>query len=120
MKILIAEDEIFTAMWIIGHLRKLGHDVGEPVATGEEAVKRAEEESPDFILMDIRLGGKIDGIEAAQRILAHRTIPIAFMTGYSSQAIKARAANLKPVAYFNKPLPMDEVENLLRTILPDT
>ena len=49
-------------------LESLGYDVPARVASGEEAVKRAEELKPDLVLMDIILKGEIDGIEAAKQI----------------------------------------------------
>jgi CheY-like chemotaxis protein len=118
-KILVVEDEVFTALWITDHLRQLDYDVGEPAATGAEAVQRAQAENPDFILMDIRLVGEMDGIEAAQKILAQRPTLIAFMTGYSDPKVKARAARLNPVAYLQKPFLMKDLDNLLATALPD-
>ncbi len=117
-KILVVEDEIFTALWITDHLRRLDYDVGEPAATGVEAVQRARAEKPNFILMDICLVGEMDGIEAARQILTQQPIPIAFMTGYSSQEVKARAVRLKPVAYLLKPILMKDLDELLVAVLP--
>jgi CheY-like chemotaxis protein len=118
-KILIVEDEIFTALWISDHLKKLGYNVGEPVVTGEDAVKRAAEEQPDLIFMDIRLAGAMDGIAAAEEILSRQNIPIAFITGYSKKEIIERTKKLNPVAYLDKPLQMYEVEAVLAAVLPN-
>ena len=53
-RILIVEDEAIIAMEIENQLQNLGYDVTSIVDTGEKAIKKAEEDKPDLILMDIR------------------------------------------------------------------
>ncbi|MBV9085430.1 MAG: response regulator [Acidobacteriaceae bacterium] len=48
------------------------------VTSAEEAIVLAAEANPDLILMDIRLGGKMDGIEAARRIWERLRVPVVF------------------------------------------
>lgn len=64
-RILVVEDEIIVAENIRSRLRHFGYEVPVVVDSGEEAVQRAGEIRPDLILMDIRLAGEMDGIEAA-------------------------------------------------------
>ncbi|MBP7737626.1 MAG: response regulator [Spirochaetes bacterium] len=113
IRVLIVEDEIFIAMSLEMELKQERYGVCRRVATGEEAVAIAQEESPDVILMDIRLAGAIDGIEAAKRIRAFSDIPIIFMTGYQSKAIEERAKALHPLGFFVKPVQVNKLKPLI-------
>ncbi|MBF0525976.1 MAG: response regulator, partial [Deltaproteobacteria bacterium] len=66
-------------------------------------MKKAEEYRPDLILMDIMLGGEIDGIEVAKQTQSSLEIPIVFATGYDDQTILDRAKLLNPAGYILKP-----------------
>ncbi len=103
-RILIVEDEGMIAMCLELELKQAGYEICQWVAKGEDAVRIAQRESPDCILMDIRLAGDIDGIEAAQQIQAQTDIPIIFMTGYPDKAVEERAKKLSPLGYFIKPI----------------
>ena len=81
IKVLIVEDEAILGLLLSRSLGRLGYEVGEPIATGEEALRRTEQEQPDVVLMDIRLAGAMDGIEAAREITARYGTPIIFMNG---------------------------------------
>jgi CheY-like chemotaxis protein len=113
IKILVVEDEAFTARNLKIELEDLGYAVLEPIAKGEDAVPVAIEENPDLILMDIRLAGGLDGIEAAERIIAKKKIPIAFMTGYATEEIKERALKIYPLAYLEKPVDIDTINQIV-------
>ncbi len=115
-QILIVEDEVMIAMCLEMELKRVGYDVCQRVATGEEAVVVAEQASPDVILMDIRLAGEIDGIEAAQQIQACSSIPIIFMTGYPDKAVEERAKQLNPLGYFVKPLRLQRIQPLIDSV----
>ncbi len=109
ISILIVEDEVLTAMLLETELKKAGYTVCQQVVTGEEAVSVAQQDSPDIILMDIRLAGEIDGIEATRQIQAFAAIPVIFMTGYPDQETMNRARALHPAAYFMKPVLVAEL-----------
>ncbi len=101
--ILIVEDEIITARDIEAKLQKIGYEVCEIAATGEEAIKYAEEYSPDLILMDIQLEGKMDGIEAADKISKSFDIPIVYLTAQTDLMTLHRAKITEPQGYIVKP-----------------
>ena len=82
-RILVVEDESVIAMDIQGGLKSLGYDVPVIASSGEEAIQQVEAVHPDLILMDIVLGGDMDGVEAAKRIYAGHNIPIIYLTAYS-------------------------------------
>jgi two-component system, response regulator PdtaR len=112
-RILIVEDEAISAMALEKLLQNLGCVVVGIVATGENAVAIAKAEKPDIIAMDIRLAGKMDGVDAATLITSELGIPIIFMTGYDDGAIKARAISLKPLGYVVKPLDLKKIKAAL-------
>jgi CheY-like chemotaxis protein len=116
VRILIVEDEIITSIMISENLKLNGFIICDIAATGEDAVKKATQEHPDVILMDIRLAGKIDGIEAAQQILMKKFVPILFMTGYSNEDFIKRTAELNSCGYINKPVIIAKVIEIINSI----
>ncbi|MFW6140770.1 MAG: response regulator [Acidobacteriota bacterium] len=109
IKVLVVEDEVIVAQYLRMELEANGYEVCGYVATGEEAIQKAKKEEPDLILMDIHLAGRTDGIEAAQKILEHRKIPIIFMTGYSQMEVAAREKNLNPTRFLSKPVEVEKI-----------
>ena len=73
----------------------LGHSVVGTVASGARAISEAERARPDLILMDVRLADDVDGLTAAERILAHRRVPIVFTTAYSDRQVIDRIREMK-------------------------
>lgn len=112
-RILIVEDEAISAMLLARTLADIGYSVAKIVATGEDAIESAETDRPDIIAMDIRLAGKLDGIDAASAIAAKLNIPIIFMTGYDDRATRDRAMRLKPLCYMVKPLDLEKFRDLM-------
>lgn len=102
-KVLIVEDEGILALNVQKLLIKLGYDAGAIATSGEEAIEKAESFRPDIVLMDIHLHGKIDGIEAAERIRKTLDIPIVYTTAYSDEETTERAKLTEPSAYLLKP-----------------
>ena len=116
-KILIVEDEIIVAMGVEQKLLDLEYNVVDIVDTGEDAVKRASQLRPDLILMDIVLKGKMDGIEAAQRIHDNLDIPIIYLTAYSDDEVLKRARVTEPYGYMIKPFRKSEVKAYIEMAL---
>ncbi len=119
LKILIVEDEVLTAIVMKKKLENAGYQVAQSVTTGEDAVLTVKEMTIDIVLMDIRLAGEIDGIEAATKIQNLREIPIIFLTGYNDAETKKRANALEPLAILIKPVEMTDVVNILERIQGD-
>ncbi|MCC6397596.1 MAG: response regulator, partial [Bacteroidetes bacterium] len=103
VSVLVVEDEAIVAADIRLALLGAGYDVVGPVATGPEAIDLALTQSPDIILMDVKIRGSMDGITAAERILEKIDIPFIFATSFSDQATIDRANRLKPQAVVFKP-----------------
>lgn len=103
VRILVVEDEFVIAASIKSLLTKLGYEVIDLIAKGEDAVRVAVEEEPDLILMDIALGGEIDGIEATRQIASRVNIPVIYLTAFSQSEILDRAKFTKPYGFLVKP-----------------
>ena len=101
--ILVVEDEMLVAMDIRNKLKALGYEVRGVVATGEEAIRRAEETRPDLVLMDIQLNGRINGVEAARVIRQQFRLPVVFLTAYHDSETLEQVKDVDPSGYLLKP-----------------
>ncbi|MCD6162937.1 MAG: PAS domain S-box protein [candidate division Zixibacteria bacterium] len=102
-QIMIVEDEIIVAKSIQNRLKSLGYSVPAIASSGEEAIQKAKETNPDLLLMDIRLKGNIDGVEAARRINDNQSVPVIYLTAYADDNTLNRAKNTEPYGYLLKP-----------------
>jgi len=113
-RILIVEDDLIISLTTEKMIEKLGYQVVGCVTTGEEAVKAAEENKPDVILMDIRLNGQMDGIEATSEILnSVKDTRVIYVTGNTDQAYRERAEKTGYEAYLIKPLRIDDLKSII-------
>ncbi len=101
--ILLVEDNVIVAFDMQQRLQQLGYSVQGIVASGEEAVETVARQEPSLILMDIFLEGRMDGIEAAQKILERSQIPIIFLTGHDDEETLGRAKITETFGYIIKP-----------------
>ncbi len=102
-KILIVEDQGIEALDIQHRLSNLGYRTPEIAFSGEEAVKKAQETCPDLVLMDIMLGGEMDGVMAARQIQACCGIPVIYLTANANEDTIQRAKMTHPYGYIVKP-----------------
>ena len=107
--ILVVEDEWAVTKQICSDLNSFGYKVCSTASTGDEAIRKVEEERPDLILMDIVLKGKMDGIEAAKQIALQSDIPIIYLTAYTKPEYIERAKQTKPFGYLVKPFKENEL-----------
>ncbi|MBN1167956.1 MAG: response regulator [Methanospirillaceae archaeon] len=116
-KILTVEDEAVNSIVLEKTLRELGYDVAGNAFDAEEAIAMARDEKPDLILMDIRIQGEKDGIEAAKEIYALYNIPIIYLTAHSDDETIKRAVESGPFGYLIKPFKEKELySNIEMTI----
>ncbi len=101
--ILIVEDESIVAQDIQMTLEELGYQVVAIADSGELAIQVAINLQPNLILMDIRLLGEMDGIEAAFFITEQVNIPIVYLTAHGDEETLARAKLTTPFGYLIKP-----------------
>lgn len=117
---MVVEDEGVVSIDIRNMLKKAGYNIAAVAFQGEEAVTKAEQSSPDLVLMDIGLKGEIDGIEAAKRIRDRLHIPVVFLTGFADEVTKAKAQEVNPSGFIIKPINEEELNQTLEDILKKT
>lgn len=103
LKIMIVEDNTTVAEDCRECLENVGHQVTSIQATGEEAIEAAATDSPDAVLMDIKLRGEMDGIQAASKIYNQYEIPVLFLSAYSDNELLQRAKESGSFGYLVKP-----------------
>jgi PAS domain S-box-containing protein len=116
-KILVVEDENIVAMDIERGLRHLGYSVVGRASRGEDAIEQAAEHQPDLVLMDIRLKGALDGVEAADRIRRQFSIPVVFLTAYADEPTLERAKRAEAYGYLLKPFEESELHSVIEVAL---
>jgi CheY-like chemotaxis protein len=114
--ILIVEDERLIAVDLQRRLTRLGHTVVALAASGVEAIQQALALHPDVVLMDIRLQGDMDGVEAAQQIHASAAIPVVFMTAYVDEDTQRRVRATSPWDCLYKPFTPHQVQSALAQV----
>ena len=102
MRILVAEDETIIRLDLRELLERSGFDVCAEAKDGVEAVELARAEQPDLALLDVKMP-RLDGIEAARRILDERPIPIVMLTAYGQEELVSRAVEAGVFGYLVKP-----------------
>ena len=117
IRILIVEDEGLIARDIENMVRQAGYEICAVAGTGEEAVEKAETTHPDLILMDIILGGEMDGVEAAEKIRDQFSLPIIYLTAHTDENTLQRAKLTEPVGYTLKPVEQKELMTVIEMAL---
>ena len=102
LRILIAEDETIIRLDLRGLLEGAGFEVCAEERDGEEAVELARSERPDLAVLDVKMP-RLDGIEAARRIIDERPIPIVMVTAYGEAELVSRAVEAGVFGYLVKP-----------------
>jgi CheY-like chemotaxis protein len=117
-RILIVEDELLVAWHLESLARELNLEVSGLVPDGDGAIEQAIDLDVDLVLMDIRLAGRMDGIEAARRIRAQRDTPIIFITAHGDSANRAHIERVLPGApVLAKPITADRLRVAVATVL---
>jgi PAS domain S-box-containing protein len=116
-RILIVEDGLIIAEDLRRRCEALGYAVTGIAATGEDAVFIADRTRPDLVLMDIRLKGTMDGIEAGRQIRGSFDIPIVYATSSSDEATLVRAKETDPFGYLLKPVEPRELHATIELAL---
>lgn len=102
-RILIVEDGALIAARLGLMLEDLKYPSPTIVSSGEEALSHVAKQRPDLILMDIGLGGQMDGIEAAEKIWIQYEVPAIFLTGRADNRTLQRARLAEPLGFLLKP-----------------
>ncbi len=110
----IVEDEMIIAHDLKAKLVNLGYDVLGIDSKGESAIEnianlQESKKEPDIVIMDVRLAGKMDGIEAARILTENYNCGIIFLTSMNKNEVFAKSFSLKPYAYLFKPVDIDQI-----------
>ena len=116
-RILIVEDDRVVARDIQQQLSKIGHTVVGITPRGEDVVPLAIQWQPNLVLMDIRLEGGIDGIDAAQHIRERCGIPVIYLTAYADDQTLRRAGITEPFGYLLKPFESSQLRTAIEMAL---
>src|SRR5262245_51637429 len=101
-RILVVEDQGLIAADIENTLKKLGYVVVGNVSSGADAISRSDQLRPELVLMDVRLQGEIDGIQAAEIIRDRFNVPVVYLTAPDEETILL-AKKTTPFGYLVKP-----------------
>jgi CheY-like chemotaxis protein len=101
---MVVEDERIVAVALADQLRSQGYEIVANLGRAEQAIDRAVRAPPDLMLVDINLGGGIDGIEVVQRVCEHVRVPAVFMTAYADERTMERVARVTPIPCVRKPI----------------
>ena len=116
-RILVVEDETIVALDLETFLEQLGYTVTATVHSGEGAINKVAETHPDLVLMDIRLQGDMDGVEAARLIRTRFSVPIIYVTAYRNEADSDRAKAITHTSFVLKPFDQRDLEAAIWRVL---
>ena len=114
MRVLIAEDETIIRLDLRALLERAGFEVCAEARDGEEAVELARETQPEVAVLDVKMP-RLDGIEAARRILDERPIPIVMLTAYGQDELVSRAIEAGVFGYLVKPFREQDLLPAIKT-----
>jgi two-component system, response regulator PdtaR len=114
LRILIAEDETIIRLDLRDLLERAGFEVCAEARDGLEAVALARSAKPDLAVLDVKMP-RLDGIEAARRILDEQAIPIVMLTAYGQDELVSRAVEAGVFGYLVKPFRESDLLPAIRT-----
>ena len=117
-RVVVVEDEGITRLQLRKILIQAGLQVVGMAANAQEGIAIVLNERPDIVLMDINMPGDLNGLDAAERILATERICIIMLTAFSEEEYKQRAQRMGTCGYIEKPINRDvlfpQIEAALR------
>jgi CheY-like chemotaxis protein len=116
-RILIVEDEALTVLALKRELAELGYEVAGDASTAADALRAAEDNRADLVLMDIQLDGGISGVAAAAAIRGHLDVPVVFLTAHAAAETLARAVEAGAFGYLLKPYTVPELKAAIEIAL---
>jgi two-component system, response regulator PdtaR len=119
IKVLIVEDNRMLGLINRKGLERLGYNVVGIAVSGNAAIDAVKQHHPDVIIMDIRLEGEMDGVDAMVAIGKFSSTPAIYLTGNSDQIYKDRASKTNMLAFCVKPVYFEELDAHLKKIQPN-
>jgi chemotaxis response regulator CheB len=115
-RILIVEDEATQCIDLEDQVRSLGYAVMAAVSSGEDALLAAQE-LPDLALVDIRLGGRLDGIETARILRDQFKVGVIYTTAHDDDETIRRLKSTLPHGYLGKPIRSRDLHGAIEVAL---
>jgi DNA-binding response OmpR family regulator len=118
-KLLVVDDSLMLLSFVKEVLIDAGYEVIS-ASTGEEAVREAQSEAPDLILLDFILPD-MKGDEVCRRLLDYpgtATIPVVYMSGYGAELQASQGQNPNVIGFLNKPFTSDLLIKIVETHMP--
>ena len=115
--ILIVDDEVVITIGLEETLTAMGYEVIGIAHSGDEALERVRDLRPDLMLLDIRIPGKLDGIQLAEIVKTELDVPVIFLTAYSEDKTIERAKKTEPYGYIVKPFRERELKAAIEVAL---
>jgi signal transduction histidine kinase len=115
LRILVVEDERIIARDLQIRLAGMGYEVTEIASSKSEALRSASRRRPGVVLMDIRLNGVPEGIDAARELKEDFNLPVIYLTGHSDSKTLAEATATEPFGYILKPFENRELVAAIET-----
>jgi two-component system, response regulator PdtaR len=119
-RVLVAEDDYLVALELEAGLKDAGFEVIGIAASADDALRLAESGRPVLAIMDIRLAGPRDGIDAALELFRRNGIRSIFATAHLDARTRARAEAAAPLGWLPKPYALDTlvatIERALRAL----
>lgn len=109
-KIFVVENDALTVAQLQQLIEELGYQFAGSADSAEAALEQIGQTRPDLVLMDIRLNGAMDGIEAAARLHADGAAAVIYLTAYADDELFGRAKLTEPFAYLLKPFSRQELK----------
>jgi two-component system, response regulator PdtaR len=116
-RILVVEDDWFAGTDMQAALQNAGYNVLELVTSANEAIEAAGDYKPDLIIMDVRLVGNRDGVDAALEIGRRFDIRCLFVTAFVDPALRSRAEAARPFGWLTKPISREALVEAVRDAL---
>ena len=117
-RVIIVEDELLVAWHLESLAREQNLEVCALVPDGDGAIEQAADLDVDLVLMDVRLAGRMDGIEAARRIRENRDTPIIFITAHGDPTTRAHIERLLPgTPVLAKPITSQGLKDAIASVL---
>lgn len=116
-RVLIVEDESIVAEDLKNTLEDWGNTVIGVVSNGRTALEIAKDVRPDFVLMDVKINGDLNGVETALVIdsFFEEEVPIVFLSAYASRDYPVLKAVSKYV-YLNKPFSSEQLSQAIKSL----
>lgn len=112
-RILIVEDDMILSMVNKRYVESLGHEVVQSVRNGLDAIDAAKKHDLDIIIMDIRIKGHMNGIEAMEEIRTFSKVDVIYLTGNSEPMIRLRAEKTNMLDFCIKPISLEDLKTAI-------